>query len=486
MNRNRRLRNGWGLAATCTVLCAVFCLLWYHSAFLPRWIHWKSGTFSDRTGKYDVFFNGKSVCVTYDSSIIWNSPDGVKVQDALTCDIDNDREDELVLLCWKKGRYGPQKPFWADWDERTWSQHIFIYEYEQEKIRPKWMSSYIGQDVAEMTVNVGKASLNRLFLTDPGGKINCWVWDSWGFRKEDTDVSFAVFGDNLIHEPIYQYGLRHDPSFGFLFGNLKDIISQSDISVINQETPLTEQPSMYSGYPRFGTPAGVGQAIVNAGFDIVTCATNHALDKGADGVSYTKDFFTSRHVTCLGIQTAGEQDYRPYEIIDKNGIRFALLNYTYGTNGIRIPAGSPNLVHLLEDEEKIQNDIRQAKADSDCVILFVHWGTENERKPDEFQIKWTQVFLESEADVVIGTHPHTLQPYEVLQSSTGHEMLIYYSIGNYISAQQEKECVKGGMAVFTVSLTSDGYTVTDYGLQPLHITSHGGGRYTAELYDADS
>ncbi len=126
-----------------------------------------------------------------------------------------------MLLCWKKGRYGAQKPFWVDRDERTWSQHIFIYEYEQENVRPKWMSSYIGQDVAEITVNVGPTSLNRLFLTDSDGKINRWIWDSWGFRKEDTEVSFTVFGDNLIHEPIYQYGLRYDKSFGFLFGNLK-------------------------------------------------------------------------------------------------------------------------------------------------------------------------------------------------------------------------------------------------------------------------
>ncbi len=487
MNRNKRLRKAFFLTAVCTLLCAVLSLLWYSGAFLPRWIHWKDGTFSDRSGKYHITLSGKSVCITYDNTVIWNSPNGVKVQDALSCDIDNDQKDELVLLCWKKGRYGAQKPFWVDRDEQTWSQHIFIYEYEQETIRPKWMSSYIGQDVTEIAVNAGKASLNRLFLTDSGQKVNSWIWDSWGFRKEDTEVTFTVFGDNLIHEPIYQYGLRYDKSFGFLFGNLKDVISQSDISVINQETPLSEHPAMYSGYPRFGTPDGVGQAIVNAGFDVVTCATNHALDKGADGVSYTKDFFTSRHITCLGIQTTGEKDYQPYEIIEKNGIRFALLNYTYGTNGIRIPAEYPNLVHLLEDEKKIQQDICRAKADSDFVLLFVHWGTEDTQQPDAFQQKWTQVFLESEADVVIGTHPHTLQPYEVLQSSSGHQMLIYYSIGNYISAQQEKVCTKGGMATFTVSLTSDGYAVTYYGLQPLRIISHGGGKYTAELYDtADS
>ena len=147
-----------------------------------------------------------------------------------------------------------------------------------------------------------------------------------------------------------------------------------------------------------------------------------------------------------------------------------MLNYTYGTNGIRIPEKSPNAVHLLEDEERIRADISKAKAESDFVVVFVHWGTEYAEKPDDFQKKWTQIFLECGVDVTVGTHPHVLQPYELLRDDSGHEMLVYYSIGNYISAQSEKSCVKGGMAEFTVSLTKDGYRITEYGLKPLVIT----------------
>lgn len=129
-----------------------------------------------------------------------------------------------------------------------------------------------------------------------------------------------------------------------------------------------------------------------------------------------------------------------------------MLNYTYGTNGMRIPEENPYMVHLLADEDQI----------------------------DDFQEKWTQIFLECKADVVIGTHPHMLQPYEVLEGDGGHRMLVYYSIGNYISAQTEKACTKGGAASFTVSLKPSGYEVTEYDLIPLTIRWEGEGKYKVE------
>lgn len=288
------------------------------------------------------------------------------------------------------------------------------------------MSSYIGQDVAQISSNGKEAPSCRLLLTDPNGKITSWIWDSWGFTKEDTDISFVAFGDNLIHEPIYRYGLQNDESFHFLFQNFKDILSQSDIAVINQETPLTDNPTLYSDYPRFGTPVQAGQAIADAGFDIVACATNHALDQGTEGINFTKRFFESRHITCLGIQSTDEKNDKPYEILERNGIRFALFNYTYDTNGIKIPEEKKYIVHLLDDEEKIRKDIQAANSEADFIIIFVHWGTEYKYQP-------------------------------------------------------EKYCIKGGVADFTVSLTPNGYEITEYSLRPLVITSHGNGKYTSDF-----
>lgn len=472
--------------------------LWTAGAFLPRWIQWTGATFQDETGDYQIVLDHKTVSVTWynnsaiqnnsagqDSAasggaVIWTSPKGVLVQKVLSADIDNDNREELVLLCWKIGRYGKDRPFWVEKDEKKWSQHLFVYEFVNGEIKPKWMSSYLGKDLADVTTYCRADSLNRLLFTDLDGETSCWKWDSWGFTLEDAAVSFVAFGDNLIHEPLYRYGLQNDVAFGFVFENFQDVISESDVAVINQETPLVDNPALYSDYPRFGTPIGVGESIVNADFDIVTCATNHALDKGTDGVNTTKEFFDSRGIICLGIQTEDETEYRPYEIIMKKGIRFALLNYTYGTNGIKLPDDTPYMVHLLDDEEKIRKDIENARAEADFVILFVHWGTENSTETDESQKKWTEVFLDSHADVIIGTHPHALQPMELLTAEDGHEMLVYYSIGNFISAQSQRTSIKGGMAKFTVSPTADGYKITEFSLKPLAITRNEGGKYTVD------
>lgn len=470
-----------GLLVTAISTGSVLYYLWQDGAFLPGWIIWQDRHATDGSGTYGITLDKRTVEVRYQDSLIWTSPEKVKVQDILCCDIDNDGTDELLLLCWKIGRYGKYRPFWVKEDEDTWSQHLFVYEFAGDSIRAKWMSSYMGIDVTDMAAGQIGADKTRLLLVDRQKMVSYWYWDSWGFAKEETQVSFAVFGDNLVHEPIYRYGLREDPTFGFLYRNIQEVLWEADVAVINQETPLVDNPALYGGYPRFGTPDKVGYAIADADFDIVTCATNHALDRGMEGIDFTRELFTSQNMLCLGIQSQEEVEYIPYELFRKNNIRFALLNYTYGTNGVRLPAGSPHAVHLLEDETQIRADIAQAREVSDFVIVFAHWGTEYAKEPDTFQEKWAQIFLEAGVDVVVGTHPHILQPYEFLEDSSGHRMLVYYSIGNYISAQEEASCVKGGMAYFTVSLTQEGFQVTEYSLKPLVITREENGRYTVDF-----
>lgn len=491
--KNKRIQKiTFVIISAALLLGSLIYLLWRGGFFLPRWIQWTSADFRDETGSYRITLRHGALRVSYrdadlpegsdsqDDAGIWSPPKDVKVQKVLSFDVDNDLQEELVLLCWRIGRYGNARPFWVTENEQTWSQHIFVYEYAQGDIRPKWMSSYIGRDIADISPYRRADSRSRLLLTDSEGEVTVWLWDSWGFTLENASVSFLALGDNLIHEPLYRYGLQNGDNFDFLFENLREEIIASDVAVINQETPLVEDPALYSDYPRFGTPIGVGESIADAGFDIVTCATNHALDKGTEGIHTTKDFFDSRNVICLGIQTPEETEYQPWKIMTKKGIRFALLNYTYGTNGIEIPESSPYLVHLLDDPDKITRDIESARADADFVILFVHWGTEDSTRVNDAQRKWTQVFLDAGADVVIGTHPHALQPYELLTAADGHEMLVYYSIGNYISAQPAPTCTKGGMAEFTVSPTASGYKITEYSLTPLAITWQEGGKCTVD------
>jgi hypothetical protein len=451
--------------------------LWANGGLLPGWILWEKSSTLNAAGGYEISLSDRSVHVVCDGESIWDSPQGVKVQQVLSADIDRDGEEELILLCWKRGRFGEHKPFWIKKDERGWSQHIFVYQYAGDEIRPMWMSSQIGEDVVSMAC-VGKKSGERLLcLTDRMGDNGYWRWGSWGFAKETAEVSFVVFGDNIIHEPIYICGLNRGGNFDFLFEQVKEKVEESDISVINQETPLVRDPADYGSYPLFGTPIQVGEAVVQAGFDVVTCATNHALDRGAEGIHTTKEFFAGEDVLCLGIQTAEEAERKPYEMLSRHGMKFALFNYTYGTNGISAPEEYPDMVHLLENEKQIREDLQKAGEEADAVLVFVHWGTEYADNLDAFQEKWTEVFLEEKVDVVVGAHPHVLQPFEMLEGVDGHRMLVYYSIGNFVSAQPEKACVRGGMAYFTMVPGEEGQVVTEYGLSPLTIKWQEGGGY---------
>lgn len=164
---------------------AIVLWLWRKGTFLPRWIAWEHGTLQEASGAYEIILARKKVSVRYGDAVIWTSPDGVKVQKALSCDIDHDGQDELILLCWKKGHYGDVKPIWVEEDEQEWVQHIFVYEYVQEDIEAKWMSSYIGRDISDITAKKSDVNGSILCLTDTGGEVTIWAWDSWGFTLVD-------------------------------------------------------------------------------------------------------------------------------------------------------------------------------------------------------------------------------------------------------------------------------------------------------------
>lgn len=165
---------------------AVLYALWLDGAFLPGWIAWEEEDLTDMSGTYDVSLADRKVLVRHGKKEIWASPEGVKVQQILSLDIDRDDGDELLLLCWKRGRFGKHKPFWVEEDEKGWSQHLFVYEYAGEKVLPKWMSSYIGLDVLRMSSFGESAGEKRLLFEDRKGEVSSWRWGSWGFSKEDA------------------------------------------------------------------------------------------------------------------------------------------------------------------------------------------------------------------------------------------------------------------------------------------------------------
>ncbi len=294
---------------------------------------------------------------------------------------------------------------------------------------------------------------------------------------EPITVDLIMVGDILAHEGVYNSGFFPDGSINFdhIFANVKDDIQAADIAIVNQEVVLGGTDLGLSGYPCFNSPTELGDALVTAGFNVILHATNHALDKGITGIDNTLNFWKKNYpdLPILGIHDETFTDYETQDIYvyEKDGLRIAILNYTYGTNGIPIPQSRPLIVNML-DEEKVALDIARAKEISDFVIVCPHWGTEYIYTPDSYQQKWTQFFYEHEVDLVIGTHPHVIEPVEwIEEEGNDHKMLVYYSLGNFVSNQDKQPRMLGAMAKVSITMDKidDEYVVSisDYGVEPL-------------------
>ena len=284
------------------------------------------------------------------------------------------------------------------------------------------------------------------------------------------EVTIVAVGDNLIHDTLIEAGKQEDGSYNYdsFYTEIKPYIEPADIAIINQETILGGEVREYSGYPMFNSPQEIGDAAVNAGFDIFTCATNHAMDVFSAGIESELDYFDTKQpqVVHLGLNRS-EEDYNTITYYEKNNIKFALLNYTYGTNGISLPDDKPWIVNLL-DKEKVTKDITEARQNADVVVVFPHWGEEYNTGTVQEQRDYVQLFSDLGVDIVIGCHPHVIEPVEwVTNETTGHKMLVYYSLGNFISHQRQLETLIGGMAELTVKKEGDTISITNAKLAPV-------------------
>lgn len=307
-------------------------------------------------------------------------------------------------------------------------------------------------------------------------------------------ISLVMVGDILLHTPVEESALQEDGSYNFdaIFANVKEEIEAADLALVNQEVIVGGAELGISGYPCFNAPFEAGDALVDAGFDVVLHGTNHALDKGKKGLVSCLDFWDENYpdMAVLGINESQEEQDSIY-IYEQDGIRIAILNYTYGTNGIALPSDMPYAVDLLE-EEKVIADLQQAEELADFTIVCPHWGTEYLLGISSQQEKWAQIFLENGADLVLGTHPHVIEPIEWLtDEETGKEMLVYYSLGNFVnwtssSGDGIANRMVGGMAEVTIGLDETGAAaITDYGVTALvcHLQDGTNGVTTYALSD---
>lgn len=281
--------------------------------------------------------------------------------------------------------------------------------------------------------------------------------------EEAPSIQIIMVGDMLMHERVMESGLLEDGTYNFdhIFVNVKDTIENADLAIVNQETILGGSELGLSGYPAFNSPYELGDSLVNAGFDVILHATNHTLDKGKTGVLNCMNFWDNNYpnITYLGINKSQEEWNTNIFIYEQEGIKIAILNYTYGTNGINPPSDMPYIVNYL-DEEKVIQDLAYAEENADFTIVCPHWGTEYVLTATDSQKNWARLFMENGADLVIGTHPHVIEPIEMLTDENGNEMLVYYSIGNFVNGTSgtgfgTTNRMLGGIADVTISLNEN-------------------------------
>lgn len=281
-------------------------------------------------------------------------------------------------------------------------------------------------------------------------------------------VSLVAVGDNLIHNSVLKSGRINDSTYNFdrLFDVMRDDFQEADIAIINQETILGGDFRPYDGYPNFNSPNELGDAIVKSGFDVVLQASNHTLDVGNQGVLNCIEYWKKQDdITYLGINDS-QEERETIRVIERNGIRIALLNYTYGLNGRILPKDKPYLVNLI-DTTMIKSDLEKAEILADFTIVFPHWGVEYVYKPNKEQTSLAKMMVRYGADLIIGTHPHVLQPIEWIEASNGNKALCYYSLGNYTSGQKATPRVLGGMAKIELKRINDSVFINNAGVVPL-------------------
>ncbi len=304
--------------------------------------------------------------------------------------------------------------------------------------------------------------------------------------EEPSYVSLVAVGDNLMHYDVSMSGLQADGSYNYdyNFAYVKDIVQAADLAVINQECVIGGDQWGIRDYPCFNVRTEVAAAIANAGFDVVLAATNHVLDIGKVGSLYMVDFFQTNYpqLTLLGIHDSWETRDEIH-VIEKNGIRIGMINYTdilncqsdYNDNG-------QYLVDML-DYDRLATLIQRTKEASDFVIVFPHWGTEYNLGIDDSQSEQAAFLAEQGVDLVIGTHPHVVEPIDYVDRPDGGKMLIYYSLGNFQSLQRKEATLLGGMAKVTIKKDFKGTRIVDFDMETLVTDYRLGGVRVTDYFD---
>ena len=293
---------------------------------------------------------------------------------------------------------------------------------------------------------------------------------------EEYEIKLMATGDNLMHMGVISTGAMGDGTYdySFMFEGISEFLDAADIKVTNQETILGGNDLGFSGYPAFNSPTEVGDAIAEAGYNVVLHSSNHSADKGIKGLLNCVEYWkTHPEVLMVGIYEEAAPSH-DIPILTIEGIDFAVLNYTYGPNMESVPASVRGHLDILcawnQENGRIDftklspqviDDIKRAEEIADVVMVFPHWGSEYTTTPSGYQKEFAKQMTEAGADLIIGTHPHVIQPIEWVESENGNKALCYYSLGNFVSTQQRTLTMLEAMAWVTFLVTEDGVEILE-------------------------
>lgn len=281
----------------------------------------------------------------------------------------------------------------------------------------------------------------------------------------DIKVNMLAVGDNLVQTYVFraaQAASADGKSYNFapLYENIKPLVQAADVAIINQETLICGGDYEITGSNfNFNSPVELGDAMVDVGFDVFTLANNHMLDKRIDGLesslNYWDGMMEKYPILALGAYR-NEEDQNRIRIQEVNGMTIAYLAYTYGMNGYQVPAGSTVKIGLTSNEALIQRQIQEAKQIADAVVVSAHWGIEDSHIVSDNVKSLANKMVQWGADVILGSHPHTAETMEYIDRADGTRGFVFYSLGNFISAQTDNFNVVGEMGMF--DLVKNGQT----------------------------
>lgn len=285
----------------------------------------------------------------------------------------------------------------------------------------------------------------------------------WGMKDSILTATLCFTGDLMCHSTQFNYAKVGADSFDFtgVYREVKPYLSSPDLTIGNLETVIAGKNDGYSGYPYFNAPDDFIYALKAAGFDLLITANNHSLDQGWEGIERTIDVLNSYKFHRAGTYIS-QEDRDSIRIFLVNSITIAILAYSENTNGLPIPKGKDFVINLI-DEDLIRKDIVKAREkDVDIVLVHLHYGTEYLREPNEYQKEVVQKIIELGADIIIGGHPHVVQPVDFFKTNDTKldSGFVAYSMGNFVSNQRWRYSDAG--VILNIEISKNKFTDSVY------------------------